>query len=61
MTFREAEIGEGREFLIDPVGDLTGDSVTVRHPGVEPAPQSPHLLRGTLGTHGPAKLVCLGG
>ena len=54
MTLGETEIGEGLQLLVDPVGDLPGDAVQLRHTGVEATPQPTHLLRGTFGPHGAA-------
>ena len=61
MAFREAEIGEGLQLLVDPVGHLAGDAVPFPHAVVEPAPQPPHPLGRALGPHRPAQLVGLGG
>ncbi len=60
MAFREAEVGERLQLLVDPVGDLAGDAVPLAHAVVEPAAQPLHLLRGPLRAHGPAQLVGLG-
>ncbi len=61
MAFGEAEIGEGFQLLVDPVGHLAGDAVPLAHAVVEPATQSSHPLRGALGPHRPAQLVGLCG
>ncbi len=61
MAFRETEIGECLQLLVDPVGHLAGDAVPLAHAVVEPATQSAHPLRGALGPHRPAQLVGLGG
>ena len=61
MALREAEIGEGFQLLVDPVGHLAGDAVPLAHTVVEPAAQPAHPLGGPLGPHRPAQLVGLGG
>ena len=61
MAFREAEIGERLQLLVDPVGHLAGDAVPLAHAVVEPAAQPAHPLGRPLGPHRPAQLVGLGG
>ena len=45
MTLREAEIGEGGHFLVDPVGDVAGDTVRALHALVEASTELVHTLR----------------
>ncbi len=61
MTFREAEIGERLQLLVDPVGHVAGDAVPFAHAVVEPAAQPAHPLGRPLGPHRAAQLVGLGG
>ena len=61
MAFRETEIGEGLQLLVDPVGHLAGDAVPFAHAVVEPAPQPSHPLGRAFGSHRAAQLVGLGG
>ena len=53
MAFRETEIGEGLQLLVDPVGHLAGDAVPLAHAVVEPAPQPLASVRSTAWTPSP--------
>ena len=44
MAFRETEIGERFQLLVDAVGHLAGDAVPLAHAVVEPATQPSHPL-----------------
>ena len=61
MAFREAEIGECLQLLVDPVDHLVGRAVQCSHAVVEPAAQPSHAFGRTFGSHGAAELVGLSG